>query len=123
MELADEPSLLAAKQKLKEIVYELTEDKLIFKQTCIASPEQYDVYLEGKQVAYIRLRWGYLSVEYPNVNGIVIYHHKFTDEYKGSFDTRKERVKYMKIIKYKILEHLEHETQKNSKRDSEQIKI
>ena len=47
------------------------EDKLInglyFKQTCIIAPEQYDVFLDGKYVAYVRCRWGKLSVNPVNI--------------------------------------------------------
>lgn len=35
--------------------------------TCSACPEQYDVFFEGKQAGYLRLRGGYFRVEYPDV--------------------------------------------------------
>lgn len=42
-------------------------------KTCSACPEQYDVYNpEGKQVAYIRLRHGFLRVDVPDC-GHTIY--------------------------------------------------
>lgn len=41
--------------------------------TCEACPEQYDAYIDGKQVAYLRLRHGYFYVTYPDVGGEVIY--------------------------------------------------
>lgn len=44
------------------------EDKIVnslyFKQTCVIAPEQYDVFLDGKYVAYVRCRWGKLRI-YP----------------------------------------------------------
>jgi hypothetical protein len=38
-------------------------------QTCGACPEQYDAYLDGEQVGYLRLRWGLFSVRVPNASG------------------------------------------------------
>jgi hypothetical protein len=38
-------------------------------QTCIACPEQYDVFKGDKQVAYMRLRGGVFSVEVPDACG------------------------------------------------------
>ena len=47
------------------------EDKIInglyFKQTCVIAPEQYDVFLDGKYVAYVRCRWGKLRVNPVNI--------------------------------------------------------
>lgn len=40
-----------------------------FVQTCPACPEQYDVFDEGAQVAYIRERHGYSYVECPDIDG------------------------------------------------------
>lgn len=44
------------------------EDKIVnglyFKQTCVIAPEQYDVFLDRKYVAYVRCRWGKLRI-YP----------------------------------------------------------
>ena len=42
-------------------------DGLYFKQTCIIAPEQYDVFLDGKYVAYVRCRWGKLTVNPVNI--------------------------------------------------------
>jgi hypothetical protein len=36
------------------------------KQTCGACPEQYDVFLEGQQIGYLRLRHGHFRVYYPD---------------------------------------------------------
>lgn len=35
------------------------------RQTCFACPEQYDVYLNGARVGYLRLRHGYFYAECP----------------------------------------------------------
>lgn len=44
---------------------------LYFKQTCVIAPEQYDVFLDGKYVAYVRCRWGKLKVN-PIIKDLVI---------------------------------------------------
>ena len=41
--------------------------------TCEACPEQYDAYLDGQQVGYLRLRHGQFTVEVPDVGGKCIY--------------------------------------------------
>lgn len=40
--------------------------------TCSACPEQYDVYKDGRQVAYLRLRHGRFTVTTPDVEGYCI---------------------------------------------------
>jgi hypothetical protein len=46
---------------------------IVLRLTCGACPEQYDAYLNGKQVGYLRLRWGFFRVDYPDCGGEVIY--------------------------------------------------
>jgi hypothetical protein len=46
---------------------------LELKMTCGACPEQYDVFKDGKQVAYYRLRHGEFRVDYPECGGETIY--------------------------------------------------
>lgn len=41
--------------------------------TCGACPEQYDAFIEGVQVGYLRLRHGYFCVECPDCYGAVVY--------------------------------------------------
>lgn len=41
--------------------------------TCGAYPEQYDVYKDGKQVGYLRLRHGFFEAEYPDSDGVSVY--------------------------------------------------
>lgn len=36
-------------------------------QTCGACPEQYNAYIDGEEVGYLRLRHGYFSVDYKDV--------------------------------------------------------
>ncbi len=71
---------------------------LKFVETCMACPEQYDVFKDKKQVAYIRLRWGILRVDIPDCGGRVIYKKTFNDGWKGCFDDEKERDKYLNKI-------------------------
>ena len=70
--------------------YEIND--LIFRQTCSACPEQYDVFdKDGNQVAYIRLRWGSLYVECPDVGGESVYEADLGDGFTGSFRSENER--------------------------------
>ena len=47
--------------------------KFILEKTCSACPEQYDVYLDNKQVGYLRLRHGYFTCNYPDCSGELIH--------------------------------------------------
>lgn len=80
--------------------------RLFFKQTCFMCPEQYDVYRGEEQVAYVRLRWGYLTVEVPDVGGKLIYEHSFKNNWQGCFFSPIERKKYLCIVEKKILKYL-----------------
>lgn len=63
-----------------------------FELTCYACPEQYDVTKEEKQVAYVRLRWGRLRVNYPDVGGREIYSATIGDNgYAGLFESEEQR--------------------------------
>jgi len=46
---------------------------IILKQTCTACPEQYDAFIENKQVGYLRLRHGIFTVLCPDHHGIIVY--------------------------------------------------
>ena len=85
---------------------------LKFEKTCLACPEQYDVFLDGKQIAYIRLRHGNLSVNCPDVGGKEIYYHHFKDDLKGMFNNSEERKKYLGIIKKEIIKFIESKKKK-----------
>lgn len=41
--------------------------------TCDACPEQYDVFHNGEQIGYLRLRHGYFAARYGGVNGPTVY--------------------------------------------------
>lgn len=61
-----------------------------FHETCGACPEQYDVYLEGKLVAYVRLRYAKLAAYVPDVGGRQVHLHYWDepealDGYLGIF--------------------------------------
>lgn len=68
-------------------------------QTLSAAPEQYDVYDAAGIVGYIRLRWGYLTVEActgrydvaPEGSIALVYDFEWPDEpYKTCFDSTTE---------------------------------
>ena len=67
--------------------------------TCSACPEQYDVFdKDGNQVAYVRLRWGSLTAEYPDVGGMCIYDAHIGDGWSGCFQSEKQRMTHLKNI-------------------------
>lgn len=79
---------------------------LDFDLTCGACPEQYDVYDgDGKQVGYVRLRWGVLRCEYPDVFGEEIYTASIGDGWTGTFESVEQRMEHLNNIADKILEH------------------
>lgn len=59
--------------------------------TCVVCPEQYDVFGNGKQVGYVRLRYGVLTLDYPNINGKEIYRFLYDNEWLGSFMSEEDR--------------------------------
>lgn len=52
--------------QLKLIKKLYANNGLFLEMTCGACPEQYDVFKDGKQVAYYRLRHGEFTVDYPS---------------------------------------------------------
>jgi len=73
--------------------------KLNFVETCGACPEQYDVFKGGRQVGYVRLRWGTVTCDFPDCRGDTIYSHSFeNDGWKGNFSDDAEREKYLNEI-------------------------
>ena len=83
-------------------------DGLVFHKTCDMCPEQYDVYKGAKQVGYVRLRWGNLTVDFPDALDKLIYHKKFNEECKGCFNDDNERMTYLKKIAKCIKEELKN---------------
>ena len=80
---------------------------LRFIETCSACPEQYDVDYDGKQVGYIRLRYGRLTVEYPDVGGEVIYEASIGDDWTGEFESEEQRQYHLNNIADIILKKAE----------------
>jgi hypothetical protein len=48
-------------------------DRITLTQTCWGCPEQYDAYLDGEIIGYLRLRHGSFTVSYPWSGGDVVY--------------------------------------------------
>lgn len=61
-------------------------------RTCLACPEQYDVFANGKQVAYLRLRHGSFRADVPDCGGETVY--EADPDGDGVF-TDSERVRYL----------------------------
>ena len=80
---------------------------LNFVCTCSICPEQYDVFDCSGKVGYVRLRWGILTCNYPDVDGETIYHANIGDEWRGCFATEEERIEHLQNIADRILEKLE----------------
>ena len=64
--------------------------------TCGACPEQYDVFLDGKEVGYLRLRHGHFRADYPNVNGNTVYQSSTYGD--GIFEDRERMFQLTKAI-------------------------
>ena len=80
---------------------------LAFMQTCPACPEQYDVLdSSGGIVGYVRLRFGALRCDYPDIGGETIYTYNFNDKWLGSFPGEECRIHHLEAIADKILEKL-----------------
>lgn len=87
---------------------------LFLRQTCEACPEQYDVEDlddNDKTVGYIRLRWGHLRCDVPDVGGRTIYSHEFDDGLKGCFDSEEEREIHLNRIKQAIYKYYGQEVE------------
>lgn len=74
--------------------------------SCAGCPEQYEVYRKGQQLLYIRLRYGRLTVWYPDESGEVIFQHRFSDNYKGVFESIEERNMYFNEIYDAYIKHI-----------------
>lgn len=61
-----------------------TEVALELKLTCAAMPEQYEAFLDGRQVGYLRLRHGTFRAHYPDHIGSPVYITKTLGD--GIFD-------------------------------------
>lgn len=93
----------SAQYKLLKKLY--AQNGLRLDMTCMACPEQYDVFKDDKpeQVAYYRLRHGGFTVDYPNVGAEQIYGAYTNGD--GCFEPD-ERLKFMTIAMRKLLEKI-----------------
>ncbi len=73
-------------------------------KTCDASPEQYDVFdKDGKQVAYVRARWGVISVDCPDVMENRVFSESFSvNDYAGCFEDDEHRARFFPRIEEAI---------------------
>lgn len=71
---------------------------LVFERTCTWAPEQYDVRSGDRVVAYVRLRWGALTVEMPGPCDELVYVRHFDDRYQGAFPDEPVRTYYLQVI-------------------------
>ena len=79
--------------------------------TCGACPEQYDIYLGDKLIAYFRLRWGGFYVapydEYGSImRDVVICSGTYGDGCMTGCLGYDDREKFMSEIEHKITEYL-----------------
>ena len=76
--------------------------KIELKRVCSAFPEAYEAYVDKKEVAYIRLRWGFFSI-YCGPKRIFIEQLK---DMQGIFFTQEERNAYLSKAKKEITKYL-----------------
>lgn len=79
--------------------------------SCRACPEQYDVYKDGKEVAYFRLRHGWFYVSTPTCNDHIIY--EASPKGDGIFE-EDERMKYLT----EAIEAVDKERRENEQKSS-----
>ena len=58
----------------KSIMNKLIINGCTLVMTCLASPEQYDVFFGDFQLGYLHLRRSMFTASYPDYNGITVYH-------------------------------------------------
>jgi hypothetical protein len=81
----------------------MTIEDIKLECTCNMCPEQYDAFIDKKQVGYLRLRRGRFFVLCPNVKGEMIY-EDFPRGY-GAFE-EDEREHFLKLAKEAILKEV-----------------
>jgi hypothetical protein len=72
------------------------------RETCGMCPEQYDAYVDGKQVGYLRLRHGQFRVDCPDCGDVTIFEAEPNGD--GIFDDD-EREGYLLQAKQAIAEY------------------
>lgn len=76
---------------------------VLFFQTCMACPEQYEAWYDDEQIGYVRLRWGHLTAEYPDVGGKYVYSADIGDKaWQGCFTDDEERCEHLVKIAEKL---------------------
>ena len=77
---------------------------LNFILTCEAFPEQYVVLDDNSNsIGYVRLRWGCLTCNYPDIYGECIYSTTIGNGWTGMFETEEQRMKHLNNIADNIL--------------------
>lgn len=76
-------------------------DGLEFNLTSFAWPEQYDIFKDGKQVGYFRLRNGWLAVWHPKPGDVLALEATYGDAFCGQLKDE-DRARYLKIAAYAI---------------------
>lgn len=79
---------------------------LNFRLTCEVAPEQYDVYKDGEQVGYVRLRWGCLTCYVPDYGDKIVYEAEFDDGFLGCFEDEEQRIEHLEMCAKAILEEI-----------------
>ena len=80
-----------------------------FRQARMICPEEYYVFDEdGKQVAYVHLRYGYLTAKCPDVGGVPIYCADLLDA-SGGFGSAERRIHYLCEVAQWIRDFYERE--------------
>lgn len=75
---------------------------ILLERTCEACPEQYDVYYNGINICYIRLRWGKLTAY---IDQTIIYSYNFPHHLTGSFIDPPERMYHLLLIVEELIKH------------------
>ena len=75
-------------------------------ETCGACPEQYDAMLNGENVGYLRLRFGYFYVQVPSGGEVVYESTDFSDGFVGIFESDEQRRKHLKKARKAIAKRL-----------------
>lgn len=68
-------------------------------KTCGSCPEQYDAYLDGRKVGYLRLRHGEFLVYHPDCDGVLAYAARPRGD--GAFQ-EDEREMYLTTAKFAL---------------------
>lgn len=101
---------------MKQLLY-IKDFKIVL--TCLACPEQYDVFKQGRMVAYLRLRHGYFSVQCPDVCCKTVYEAE--PEGDGMFN-QNERMKYLTEAIMAIKKYRKYQQSRRAKHGTETTK-